>query len=56
MNQQVQEQGAEIEVKIKVRREEDEQVLRLARVRLAGEVLGQYLEPGTKEALLETQE
>jgi hypothetical protein len=55
-DRQLQEQGGEVEVKVKVRREEDEQVLRLARVRLASDVLGQYLEPGTREAIVESYE
>ena len=56
MDQHTEEQGVEIEVKVKVRAEEDERVLELARVRLAGDILGQYIEPGTKAALLESYE
>lgn len=49
----------DVEVKVEVQRgtgEEEDEVLKLARVRLAGEVLGQYLEPRMKAALMGSYE
>jgi hypothetical protein len=47
---------APVEIKVDVRRAQDEKVLKLARIKIASEVIGQYLEVDTKDALVRSFE